>query len=279
MIFQTIAIVTIIIEFGDDCMKLGIIAEPSAAGFENALDFGLEFVEFCINIGHDVDSFLANIPTLKQESIKTGVAVGSIGRWGPDRIDQNGIIEEELNRSFQLIDAAAELDCPNFVCGVNYVEELSFFENCQFAIEYFTRLIEYGEPKGVSISTYNCHWNSFVDEPTAWKVIHGHLPKLGIKYDPSHSRYAGRDYLQEMRDWGDRFKHVHIKGSVIIDGQRLDDPPAGLDQTDWGTFMSILYAKGYQGGLSIEPHSSVWTGELGERGIDFTVQYMRKMIF
>ena len=112
----------------------------------------------------------------------------------------------------------------------------------------------------------------------AWTVIHGFLPELGIKFDPSHSRYAGGDYLREMRDWGERFYHVHIKGSVIINGERFDDPPAGLDQTDWQSFMAILYAKGYSGGLSIEPHSHNWEGELGEKGLDYTVNFMRKLV-
>lgn len=76
-------------------------------------------------------------------------------------------------------------------------------------------------------------------------MIHGHLKDLWIKYDPSHSRYAkGADYLSEMKKWGDRFAHVHIKGSMLIDGERFDDPPAGMDQTDWGAFMAVLYAKG-----------------------------------
>lgn len=53
----------------------------------------------------------------------------------------------------------------------------------------------------------------------------------------------------------------------------------GLDMTDWGAFMAILYGKQYEGGLSIEPHSKVWSGELGEKGIDFTVAYMKKLLF
>jgi len=130
----------------------------------------------------------------------------------------------------------------------------------------------------VKISTYNCDWNNFVDNDMAWTMIHGYLPELGIKFDPSHSRYAGRDYLKEMRDWGDRFYHVHIKGSVIIDGERFDDPPAGLDQTDWKSFMAVLYAKGYDGGLSIEPHSHNWEGELGEKGIDYTVEFLKNLV-
>jgi sugar phosphate isomerase/epimerase len=261
-------------------LKLGIIYPPHEDSFEKAAGLGLEFVEFCINIGNDVDKFLADLPKLKDASIKTGVAVGSIGRWGSDRIGNDGqIIEEELLRSYQLIDAASYLQCPNFVCGCNYVEGLSYYANCSSAIAYFSKLLEYGKAKNVAISTYNCHWNSFVDNEQAWNMIHGHLPELGIKFDPSHSRYAGRDYLLEAVNWGHRFKHVHIKGSVIVGGNRVDDPPAGLDQTDWGTFMSILYEKEYDCGLSIEPHSKIWTGNLGDEGVRFTVHYMRKFLF
>lgn len=261
-------------------MKLGIIAPVEVSSLEYALEMGLEFVEFCFHLDASlIDSFTQKLPAFKQEIAKTGVGVASIGRWGNDTITKDGLIEETLQRSYQLIDAASELGCPNYVCGCNYVEELSYYDNCRLAIDYFAKMIAYGKEKNVRISTYNCHWNTFVDQEPAWKVIHGHLPELGIKYDPSHSRYAGRDYLQEMRDWGDRFNHVHIKGSVIVAGERLDDPPAGLDQTDWDTFMAILYAKGYEGGLSIEPHSSVWTGELGEKGVKFTIDYMRKYLF
>jgi sugar phosphate isomerase/epimerase len=256
-------------------MKIGMISLPNEESFKNAAELGLEFLEFCINVNTDVGEFFSNTVSIKQWIEKYGVSVGSIGRWGSDRIDSEGkIINEELEDSYKLIDAARELNCNNFVCGCNYIQELSYYENCNAAIEYFSKLIEYGKSKGVNISTYNCDWNNFVDNSMSWTVIHGYLKDLGIKFDPSHSRYAGRDYLKEMRDWGERFYHIHIKGSLIIDGVRLDDPPAGLDQTDWGTFMSVLYAKNYKGGLSIETHSLVWKGELGKKGIEFTINLL-----
>ena len=70
----------------------------------------------------------------------------------------------------------------------------------------------------------------------AYTMIHGYLKDLYIKYDPSHCIYAGGDYLKETRDWGDRFLHIHLKGSLKIDNERFDDPPAGMDQTNWGAF-------------------------------------------
>lgn len=222
---------------------------------------------------------MGNLTKIAEWSKKYKVGVQSIGRWGADKIDSEGkLLDDELKNSYRLIDAASELQCTNFVCGCNYVNVLSYYENSRLAIEYFSNLIDYGKEKGVKISTYNCNWNNFVDNEVAWTIIHGHLQDLGIKYDPSHSRYASRNYLKEMKDWGEKFTHVHIKGSIIIDGNRFDDPPAGLDQTDWKTFMAILYARGYDGGLSIEPHSDVWKGELGEKGMDYTIEFMKSLI-
>lgn len=261
-------------------MKLGIIGGPNEESFKDAKQKGLEFLEFCINIGYDTKKFFNDIENIKSWIEEYNVKVASIGRWGTDRIDAKGkIIEEELEMSYKLIDAASQVGCENFVCGCNYIEELSYYENCTAAINYFSKLIEYGKTKNVKISTYNCRWNSFVYDPMAWTMIHGHLKDLGIKYDPSHSYYDNGDYLKEMKDWGERFYHVHIKGALIIDGERFDDPPAGMEQIDWGSFMSILYAKGYKDGLSIEPHSAIWKDELGDKGIKFTINYMNKLLF
>jgi sugar phosphate isomerase/epimerase len=261
-------------------MQLGIIATPTEESFQRAKEKGLDFLEFCVNDGQDVEAFYQNRDRLINWKNEYGVSIGSIGRWKSLRINENAeVIQEELERCFTLIDVASELGCTNFVCGCNYVESLSYFENCSAAITFFSLLIEYAKPKGVKVSTYNCRKGNFVHNPEVWKIIHGHVKDLGIKFDPSHSRYFGGDYLQETLDWGDRFNHVHLKGSMIVNGQRVDDPPAGLDQTDWKTFISLLRVKGYTGGLSIEPHSPVWTGELGEKGIDFTIEYMKKITF
>jgi sugar phosphate isomerase/epimerase len=259
-------------------MKLGIIGKPREENFKMAKDKKLAFIEFCINVEQTVTDFVSQIGDIRNWMNQYDVSVGSIGRWGSSRIGRYGINEEEFQNDIQLIDAAHELGCGVFVCGCNEVEDISYYENCQFAISYFSKLISYGHTKGVRIAVYNCGWNNFVDNPMAWTVIHGYLKDLGIKYDPSHSRYAGRDYLTEMKEWGDRFYHVHIKGSLLVDGERIDDPPAGLDQTDWGSFMAILYSKNYNGGLSIEPHSNIWIGELGDKGIDYTVNMMNRFL-
>lgn len=260
-------------------MKLGIISNPSLQDFERARKKGLSFLEFCTNVEKNVDEFIQRIDEIKNHIQQTNIEVLSMGRWGADKINQNGVIEQELENDKKLILATSQLNCPVYNTGCNYVEELSFFENCKFAIEYLQTLVEFGKQHNVKIATYNCRWNNFIHSDPVWTIIHGHIKDLGIKFDPSHSIYDSGDYLSEMKKWGKRFYHVHIKGSLVIDGERYDDPPAGLDQTDWGSFMAILYAVGYDKTLSIEPHSQTWGGEIGEKGVDFTIDYINKFLF
>lgn len=260
-------------------MQLGVIAKPLEESFQKAKRMGLEFIELCVNEGDNVEEFYENRHQLVNWTNEYGIAIGSIGRWKSHRIDQSGnVIDSEVEKCFRLIDVASELGCKNFVAGCNYVESLSYYANCSAAIEFYSRLIDYAKTKGVKVSSVNCRKENYVHNPKAWEMIHGQLEELGIKYDPSHSYYDGGDYLQETLDWGHRFEHVHLKGSLMVNGERVDDPPAGLDQTDWASFILLLRFKGYDGGLSIEPHSSVYVDELADKGTEFTINYMNKLL-
>lgn len=260
-------------------MNLGMIAKWNEDSFIKARSMGLDFLEFCVNKADDADAFLAQVDTIRRWSAKHGVSVGSVGRWKAETLRPDGMPdEEELRIAYALIEAAARLGSPVYVCGCNHVEGLSYYENCTAAIRQLELLLAHGRKHGVTIATYNCRKGTFIHDDTAWRLIHGHLKDLAIKYDPSHSIYAGADYLKETGDWGSRFAHVHLKGSLMLDGKRVDDPPAGMDQTNWPQFLSILRARGYDGGLSIEPHSDTWKGDRLDEGIAFTIRYMDKLI-
>ena len=58
----------------------------------------------------------------------------------------------------------------------------------------------------------------------------------------------------------------------------MDDPPAGMDDIKWRSLFAILYARKYNGDLSIEPHSATWQGELGKKGVDFTAKFIKEFI-
>ena len=260
-------------------MKLGMICGWSAEDFAYVRRKGLDCVEFCVNHNYDADAFLAEAPQIKARSEESGVAVGAIGRWGMDRLDDDGnILPDALHADQALIEAASILGCPVFNFGVNAAEHLSFEENCAAGIRYAQALLDFAADKNVRLATYNCDWANFIYDEKAWSVIHKALPALGIKYDASHCINRKGDYLRELRDWGDRVLHVHIKGVLVIDGESYDDAPAGLDSINWGGVMDVLYTKDYDGMLSIEPHSRYWQGVRGQWGVDFTIGFIRPFL-
>ncbi len=262
-------------------MKLGMIEGWNEQGFRHIHDLGLGYIEFCYNHGNDTKKLIELIPEIEQWEKTYDVHVGSIGRWGADKINEDGsIIEKEIQNSIDLIDVCAALECPVYNTGVNYIKKKSFFENCDYAVEYLSQLVSYGKEKGVKVAVYNCDWCNFVREPNAWNAVFSRVDGLGIKYDPSHCiNYGTGKYIEEINDWADRIYHFHIKGTININGNHVDDPPAGLDMIDWRQVMGLLYAHGYDGMLSIEPHSHTWRGDLGEWGIKVTIDYISKMVY
>lgn len=263
-------------------MKLGIIGEADENSFIRAKQKSLECIEYCLHPTEGIEQYnekIKKIKNSKQYIQKYGISISSIGSWGSDKITKDGVIKGEVDMAKELIDVAKEVDCPVVVVGCNYVDELSYYENVVFAIKYLEQILSYAKEKGIKLATYNCRWNNFIADDKAWSLIHGYLKELGIKYDPSHSVYAGEDYLLELKNWGDRVYHFHLKGAVVINGDRFDDPPVGMDGINWREIMAVLYAKKYDAVLSLEPHSANWYGEIGEKGVDFSIEYIKPFMF
>lgn len=259
-------------------MKLGIITDHDRNGIMRVRELGLDYAEFDVN-GDDV-TYLTDNPSAIQTALSDyNVKLGAVGRWGRDRIKKDGSFnEKEQADEFGLIDFCVQTSCPVYICGVNYVNELSYFQNITAAVGYIDSLLQYAAGR-VKICTYNCSWNNYIDKPHEWDIVHSHLKGLGIKFDPSHTINGGRNYLSEAVSYADRFYHVHLKGTINVDGVHVDDPPAGLDTINWGAFLSILHKHKYNGMLSIEPHSETWQGELGDKGLRFTIEYIKKLLF
>ena len=200
-------------------MKLGIIQGWDEAGFRYAAEKGLDGVEYCVNGYIDAAGFASQVPQIRALSAQYGVAVGSMGRWGMVRIDDDGNpIPQAMQDDKTLIDAASALSCPVYNVGCNRAKNLSFAENCEAAVRYFGELLAYAEGKGVKIAVFNCEWDNFVVSPNEWQFVLSKLPSLGIKYDTSHCIGRGGDYLAEMRDWGERIdKWTGARGQWGVD--------------------------------------------------------------
>lgn len=255
-------------------MRLGRIINYSAEGFDQAKAEGFEFIEVCLNYQDRAEAFIAAQNDIAAQIKRTGIDVSSIGRWNHDIQAEGVIIPERKKHYLNLLDAAIELGAKTFVCGCNYDESISLWRNYGNAIEFFDALLKRADGR-IKVAVQNCNWNNFIVSPKQWEVVLGELPELMLKFDASHAYKRGEDYLAQLSDWGERVAHFHLKGIVRTGSRLVDDPPAGMDDLNWGAMFAILYARGYDGDLSIEPHSATWKGELGRAGIEFTKKFVR----
>ena len=213
----------------------------------------------------------------------------------------------------KVIDFGSALGAKHYLCSVAYVPQLSYYKNITAAIKVLNQIVAYAKERGMQCAIVNCMMGgNYIRTPEQWKLVLDEVPGLGIKYDPSHSFVHGGDkgaYLEEGLGWGDRFQYCHVKGviqggessepehwrlreiisrhpeladefkDVFAEGGRwYDNPPAGIDSINWRAFFSILYKYGYDGYLAIEPHSATWQGEKGEKGVKYTIKYIRDLM-
>ena len=260
-------------------MRIGqIIFDRTVAGLTAFKNAGLSFAEICLNFPEDDERILGEVDALCAAIDESGLPVSCLGRWNHATQKDGILLPEEKERYLSLVDVAGAIGARTFVVGCNYDASATLYKNYTNAIELFGALCERAKKYDVRVAVQNCHWNNFVVSPREWEVILGELPELCLKYDPSHAYGRGADYLAELSDWGDRVAHVHVKGCVKAGSRPIDDPPAGMDDLNWGAIFAILYARGYDGDLSIEPHSKTWRGERGAAGVEFTKQYIKKYI-
>ncbi len=299
-------------------MKLGIIMPPKPESFEQAKELGLDFVEFDCNpadfFGAPMAELTARQEELKAASQRAGIEVGAVGRWASHILDENGQVKpEEWDEVKAVIDFGAYLGAKHYLCSVNYVKELSYYKNITAAIQVLKDIVAYAKEKGMETAIVNCCMGgNYIRTPEQWKLVLSEVPGLGIKYDPSHSFVHGGQngaYLEEGLEWGAHFKYCHVKGVIQRGDSReeeqwammdlakahpelkeelmaktfggsnwYDNPPAGIDVINWRAFFAILYKYGYDGYLAIEPHSPTWQGELGQKGLRYTIKYIRDLM-
>lgn len=299
-------------------MKLGLITPPKAEGIEHAKALGLDFVEFDCNpidfFGAPMDQVAKEKEAIKAASEKTGVEVGAVGRWASHILDKDGsILTEEWENVKAVIDFGAYLGAKYYLCSVAYVKEISYYQNITAAIKVLNQIVAYASEKGMQCAIVNCMMgDNYIRTPEQWKLILSEVPGLGIKYDPSHSFVHGGingAYVEEGLGWGQHFTYCHVKG--VVQGEAFseaeewraydlihkhpelkdefmsrrsegrlwyDNPPAGIDVINWRAFFAILYKYGYDGYLAIEPHSQTWQGDKGEKGLKYTIKYIRDLM-
>jgi len=116
---------------------------------------------------------------------------------------------------------------------------------------------------------------------------------FGFNFDPSHFGYQGVDYIQFLRDFGDRIYNVHMKdvwwsdrpmaagvfgGHVPFgtDGRYWDFCSVGRGKIDFEGIIRQLNFSGYQGPLTVEWEDP---GMHREHGATESAAYCKKLDF
>ena len=135
-------------------------------------------------------------------------------------------------------------------------------------------IIAFAESQGVKVGIENCPMLFTLDEwpggknlaisPEVWRRMFDSIPSQnwGLNFDPSHLIWQHIDYLRCIREFSDRFVHVHAKDTKInpdllfergIMGLKWHDPKLpGLGDVNWSDFFSTLREVGYDGPVAIE---------------------------
>ena len=117
-------------------------------------------------------------------------------------------------------------------------------------------------------TVFHPHITTFVETPEEVQAfVDGTDPALvGIAYDTAHIAYGGGDPIAALRRYGDRVRHVHIKGysekaaercrrgridGVAAVGEGVFCPLAASD-IDFRTVLSVLHEINYDGWIVVE---------------------------
>lgn len=270
--------------------------------FSTAAEIGYDCVELmCWPVGKaerryagvthvDVADFDdAAAKTVNDMAAQYGIEISGLGYYpnplAPDEDEATAAVEQIRS----VIKASAILGVKRMNTFVGRNWKLSVDDNWPRFLQTWKPIIALADEHDVKVGIENCPMSFTNDEwpggknlatsPAIWRRMFEEIPSsnFGLNYDPSHMIWQHMDYLKPIRDFGDRFSHVHAK-DVRIDRQRLDDVgimacPSeyhtpklpGMGDVDWGKFFSTLTDTGYTGPVCVEVEDRAYEGSLDSR--------------
>jgi sugar phosphate isomerase/epimerase len=105
------------------------------------------------------------------------------------------------------------------------------------------------------------------DTPERCLALLNKVPALGFIWDPANFVQVGAE-KQVDRWWdalGGRIRYVHIKDARLSDGGVV---PGGQGDGQVRELLAKLYAAGYSGVLSLEPHLAIAGHSSGFSGVE-----------
>jgi sugar phosphate isomerase/epimerase len=184
----------------------------------------------------------------------------------------------------KIIRAADTLGVPvvNTFVGRDWTKDIQY--NLDRFREIWPGIVQFAIEHNVRIGIENCpmfftrdEWpggKNLATTPAIWDRMFAIIPSnhFGLNYDPSHMVWQMMDPLLPVREYADRFVHVHLK-DVKIHREKLDrvgimacpleyhSPRIpGRGEIDWPAFFLALKESGYTGDCSLEVEDKDYEG-------------------
>lgn len=257
-------------------MKLGFLTSGTVEDVRFAIRHGFGCVELAL---FGETPLFTDHREFKDALQSEGVELAAVSLFGKNYHDAD---EKQRRVNLDLweraADLAAALGTGIFVAGAGRIPNVPDEDQWGTAVEALRPRIEGVQKRGLKFAFYNCHWENVIDRPAAWERVLPALPGVGIKFDPSHPVYDGRDWMSELAAAGPHLLHIHAKDVLRVGGKLIADPNPGLGQIDWGPFFALLYEAGYGGAVCIEPHSRLYGGEHRYHFLMLSGRYLRQFM-
>ncbi len=257
-------------------MRLGFLTSGSVEDVQFACHRGFGCLEVVL-LGEG--PLLKDWKDFKAACDDHDVPVSAVSLFGQCYI---GRATAAVRKSRKLLEAGAELACNlgarTLVSGSGLLEGVPVEEQWQMVVDAMGPMVAGVQERGLKFAFYNCHWANVVTTPEAWARVLPFIPGAGIKFDPSHPVYDGRDWMGDMWKAGRRIMHCHAKDTLRIDGKLIPDPNPGLGAMNWGAFFGILYELELDVDICIEPHSRVYGGERRNAALLLSKRYLEQFL-
>ena len=250
------------------------------------------------------DLFSGNMEKIHETISETGVGISGLGYYGNPLSPDKKEAESTVSHLKDVIIGAQKLGIGivNTFVGRDWTKSID--NNWKRFLEIWNPLIAFAEDHDVKIAIENCPMLFSDDEwpggknlaisPVIWERMFSDIPSdnFGLNYDPSHLVWQQMDYLAAIRNFGEKFFHVHAK-DVRMDRHKLDQQGIlayptqfhtpkipGMGDINWGQFFSSLNDINYRGAVCVEVEDRAFEGspELRKASLSQSYNYLKQFL-
>ena len=283
-----------------DDIRIGTLAGkgPDTPQYVRGL-LGHGFESFQINFNRSLEG--VNLSELGEELTEilsgSGAVISCLGIYGNPLGEQPDDVA--IRHAWEFAIDTADSFGTNLVTGfTGRVRGKSIPDSMRRYREVFGDLAKRAEDRGVRIAFENCpmggDWHSgdwnLAHNPAAWELLFDAVDSenIGLEWEPCHQMCQLIDPIPQIREWGDRFFHIHGKDANVrqdllqkygIYGKEYFayHRHPGFGDCNWTQIISELRLMSYRGSIDIEGwHDPVYNGYLELTGQVHALEYLKR---